>query len=226
MSVWSKIITAVKGHANEAGEAIVDANLMTILDQELREAKVDLDNARDEQSKMLGHAKLQDKKVQDLQTEVERMEAGALKALNANDEALAREAAERIDKLQGMLKQEQALADQYRGQSDRMRAAIQKAQTRVESLEYNIRTAKAEAATQAAMTAASTAATGVDSKLGSAMDSLDRLKKRQAEKAAMLEAAEERERVESGSDLNARLAKLDGGGADDILAKLRAKQSA
>lgn len=227
MSIWSKIVTAVKGHASEAGEAVVDANLMTILDQELREAKADLNKARDEQSKMLGHTKLQERKVQDLTAEVERLEAGALKALEAGDEALARDAAERLGKLQSMQADEQALADQYRTQAERMKGAIQKGQTRIESLEYNIRTAKAEAATQAAMTAASTASHGVDSKLGTAMESLDRLKQKQAEKAAMLEAAEEREKVENGSDLDARLAALDGGnGTDDILAKLKAKSQA
>jgi phage shock protein A len=46
MSVWRKLVTAIKGSANEAAEAVVDANLMKILDQEMREAKDAIGKAR------------------------------------------------------------------------------------------------------------------------------------------------------------------------------------
>ena len=38
MSIWKKIITAVRGGASEVGEAIVDANAIRILEQEMRDA--------------------------------------------------------------------------------------------------------------------------------------------------------------------------------------------
>ena len=49
MSVWKKLITAVKGGANEAAQSVVDSQAIRILEQEIREAKEELrksDHAR------------------------------------------------------------------------------------------------------------------------------------------------------------------------------------
>jgi phage shock protein A len=42
MSVWQKLITAVKGGANEAAQNVVDGQAIRILEQEIREAKEEL----------------------------------------------------------------------------------------------------------------------------------------------------------------------------------------
>ncbi len=42
MSVWKKLITAVRGGANEAAEAVADNQALRILDQEIRDAKEEL----------------------------------------------------------------------------------------------------------------------------------------------------------------------------------------
>ena len=49
MSVWKKLVTAVKGGATEAAEAVADSQAIRILEQEIREAKEELrksDHAR------------------------------------------------------------------------------------------------------------------------------------------------------------------------------------
>ena len=38
MSILTKIFTLLRGGANEAGQAVVDANALRILDQEIRDA--------------------------------------------------------------------------------------------------------------------------------------------------------------------------------------------
>ena len=45
-SIWSKLFTALRGGANEVGEAIVDQQALRILDQEIRDADSALSNAR------------------------------------------------------------------------------------------------------------------------------------------------------------------------------------
>ena len=47
-SIWSKLFTALRGGANEVGEAIADQQALRILDQEIRDADSALSNARRE----------------------------------------------------------------------------------------------------------------------------------------------------------------------------------
>jgi phage shock protein A len=49
MSVWRKLVTAVKGGATEAAQSVADSQAIRILEQEIREAKDELrksDHAR------------------------------------------------------------------------------------------------------------------------------------------------------------------------------------
>ena len=39
MSVWKKLVTAIKGGANEAAEAVADNQALRILDQEIEKQK-------------------------------------------------------------------------------------------------------------------------------------------------------------------------------------------
>ena len=71
-----------------------------------------------------------------------------------------------------------------------------------------------------AQKAASTNTTASDGKLASAVDSLARLEQRQAEQQAMLEAADEEARLESGADLEAKIKALENPGRDDVQALL------
>ena len=55
MSVWKKLVTAVKGGATEAAQTVVDSQAIRILEQEIREAKEELrksDHARSNFSEM------------------------------------------------------------------------------------------------------------------------------------------------------------------------------
>ena len=47
MGIITKIWTAMRGHATEAGQTIVDANALTILDQEMRDADTELRRSKD-----------------------------------------------------------------------------------------------------------------------------------------------------------------------------------
>ena len=42
MNIWAKMMTALRGGVNEAGEAIVDTQALRILDQEVRDATEEL----------------------------------------------------------------------------------------------------------------------------------------------------------------------------------------
>ncbi|MFT5509457.1 MAG: phage shock protein A, partial [Hyphomicrobiaceae bacterium] len=77
---------------------------------------------------------------------------------------------------------------------------------------------------QKAQSAIAATQSGVNSRLGSAMGSLERIKERQEKTAAQLEAGDELAAIESGSDLDRQLAAAGIGGsvtsADSIMAEI------
>ncbi|MEM5581446.1 PspA/IM30 family protein [Roseibium sp. AS2] len=220
MTVWGKLITAFKGHANEAAEAIQDANLMTILEQEVREAKQAIAAAKDEKARMAANRKLKEKSVGEMMGEIERRTDAARNAKAQGDEPLAVEIIESILKLRDKTEADQALFDQYKSTEERMDASIRQSVNKIETLQRKIESAKANEALIKAQKAASTNTTASDGRLASAVDSLARLEQRQAEQQAMLEAADEDARQESGADLEAKIKALENPGRNDVQALL------
>ena len=223
MGVWKNLFTAIKGHANEAAEAVEDSQLMTILDQQIREANEAIGKARDERARMAGNRRLKETSVTEIDGEIEHLTNGARAAKEKGELDLAREAVERILKLREQRESDQKLLDQYKQNEGRMEASIKQSAAKIETLKRQVESAKASEALLAAQRAASTSSVVSNSKLAGAVDSLDRLEKRQAAQAAALEAADELAEQDSGADLDARLARLTGSGgksADDLLASL------
>lgn len=220
MSVWGKLITAFKGHANNAAEAVQDANLMTILEQEVREAKDAISAAKDEKARMAANRRLKERSVGELMGEIERRTEAARTAKGQGDEALAVEIIESILKLRDKAEADQALFDQYKATEERMDSTIRQSENKIETLQRKMESAKANEALIKAQKAASTNTTASDGKLASAVDSLSRLEQRQAEQQAILEAAEEEARLESGADLEAKIKALENPGRRDVQALL------
>lgn len=223
MGIWNNLFTAVKGHVNDAAEAVEERNLMTILDQQIREANDAIGKARDQRAQMAGNRKIKEKSIAEIDSEIDRLTNGAKAAKAEGKMDLARQAVERILKLQEKREAEQKLFDQYKGTEEKMEASIRQSAVKIENLKRQVESAKANEAVLNAQRATSTNSALSDGKLGSAVDSLERLQQRQAAQAAALEAANEMEQEESGADLDAKLAQLTGGGdksVDDMLDKL------
>lgn len=223
MSVWRKLVTAIKGSANEAAEAVVDANLMKILDQEMREAKEAIGKARDEKARMTANKIMKEKSVAEMMTEIERRTEAARTAKQQGDEALAVEIIESVLKLRDKVETDQALADQYKKTEEGMDNALKQSQSRVETLQRKIETAKANEALLEAQKATSVNASSSNARLSNAMSSLERLEQRQAHQQAMLSAAEEEAQQISGEALEDRIKALENPAKNDvqaILAKL------
>ena len=63
MNVWSKMLTALRGGANEVGEAVVDSQALRILDQEIRDADVELRKSKEALAEIMAKQKLASDKV-------------------------------------------------------------------------------------------------------------------------------------------------------------------
>ena len=67
MNIWSKMITALRGGVNEAGESIVDSQALRILDQEVRDAGEELKRSKDSLAEIMARQKLAEEKCKQLQ---------------------------------------------------------------------------------------------------------------------------------------------------------------
>lgn len=224
-----KLWTALKGGTNEALEAAADSQALRILDQELREAKEELRRCDQSLTKIMAKRKLQENKVKDLDGKIVEFTSHALAANEKGDEALAVECAERVGELESDKETEQSFLDNFRSSEKTLQANIAKAKANIRRMDQQIEQVKATEAVQKAQVAVSTRHMGANSKVKTAVDSLERLKKKQAERAAELEAASELAEVESGGELDAKLKAagiVSGGSASgkDKLAQLLASK--
>lgn len=53
MGLFTKLFTALRGAGTEVGEAIVDSQAMRIMDQEMRDARGHLDEAKENLAKVM-----------------------------------------------------------------------------------------------------------------------------------------------------------------------------
>jgi len=106
MNIWSKMITALRGGVNEAGEAIIDAQALRILDQEIRDASEELNKSRDGLASIIAQQKLAEEKVSTLKAEIKKNESFILAALEKKDDALAEEIAVRVANFENQLESE------------------------------------------------------------------------------------------------------------------------
>jgi phage shock protein A len=227
MSVWSKLITAVRGGANELGEAVIDSQALRILDQEIRDADEELKQSKEALATIMAKQKLADGDVKTIETQIAEYEGYAIKALNTGNEPLALEVAEKIARQEDDLAAAQALAQEFGQSVASLRSSISQAENNIKRLKQQIDTVKATESVQKAQMTVANRYGGSQAKLQTALDSLDRIKKKQAEEAARIEVSAELAKTETTDELDAKLRASgiirDHGNADDILARLKAK---
>jgi len=200
-----KLWTALKGGSNEALEAIADNQSIRILDQEMREAKEELVACDQNLTKIMAKRKLAENKVESFKNDIETYTQHAIAASEKGNNEIALECAEKVSEIESMLEVEQGILDGFLSSEKTLKANIAKAKTNVRRMEQQIDQIKATESVQKAQVAVSTRHVGANSKVKTALSSLDRIKAKQQERAAELEAADELASEESGSDLDAKL---------------------
>ena len=224
--MWKQLVALVKGTAHEGAQAIVDAKALTILDQQMREAGSAQAKARDDLATLTARRRLIEKDVESLNSQRAKYEASARAAMAKGDMDLAREVAMRLSTIEseGTTKTPQ-IAD-MRAAEDRIRGIISQGDGKIDALKRELEVVRANESVQRAQAAVATSYGGTLSSLGSAADSLARLKERQAIQDEKFKAAGELEDMRTGADLDTKLrdAGLLSGhsSADDILARLSA----
>jgi phage shock protein A len=230
MAIWTKLFALVRGSAYEAGGAVVDANALRILDQEIRDADNALGKARDDLAALVARRRILEKEVQSFRDQASRYEGSARAALAKGDEALAREVAQRIADLEQEVTLKEPQLGEMRSAEDRLHQIIAATQQKVEGLRREIDVVKVNESVQRAQASVVAGGSGANAALGSAADSLKRIKERQAIRDEKFKASAELEDRRTGADLDAKLRNagiLPGqSSADDVLARLNAPKPA
>lgn len=227
MNVWAKMITALRGGVNEAGEAVVDSQALRILDQELRDAADELKASKDSLAAIIARQKLSEEKAGRLKESITENEGYAVQAMEKGDDKLAHDVAEKIADLETQLKLEEETGAGYASSANDLRTAIQAAERDITRMKQQVDTVKATDSVQRAQAAVSERHSGSDSKLRTAVDSLERIKERQDLRSAQMSAARDLANDLGDESLENRLEKAGikphGKSADEVLARLKKK---
>jgi phage shock protein A len=220
MSIWNKLFTLGRAGAHEATAAVVDANAIRILDQEIRDADTAQGKARDDMATLVARRRILEKEVAGFRDQVTKYEGSARAAVQKGDMDLARQVAQRIADLEQDIALKEPQIGDMRAAEDQLHQAITATDRRIETLRREVEVVKVNESVQKAQAAVSARGAGA----GAAADSLARIKERQMIRGEKIKAAGELEDRRTGADLDEKL-RLAGilpgqSSADDVLARL------
>ncbi|VAX08263.1 hypothetical protein MNBD_GAMMA25-501 [hydrothermal vent metagenome] len=205
MSIFKKLITAVRGGATEVGEAIVDTQAIRILEQELRDAKKALNDAKTNLTAIMAEKMAISRKVKEFTDKVSEHEAYVMQALDKGDESLASDIAEKIAEFEYEQNIQQGILDGYETKVSSLKKMIRQTERNIQAMDREISVVKTTEKVQKANELAAAKFSGSNSSLRSATDSLERIKARQQKREDQAAAAVELESEDKGDDLQARL---------------------
>lgn len=225
MGIISKIWTAVRGHATEAGQSVVDANALTILDQEMRDADSEIRKSKDNLAQVMAKRKVASDNLASKKAKLAEYIGYVEAALAKGDEALATEIAGKIAEHEAQVATEEGLIAEYDTSIASIRKSIAEAEDRLKRMKVKVDVVKAREHVIKASQVAASANAGANSKVAGALESLERLQASQAERQARIESANElaKDGTDAGLEEKLRAAGIKPGGASaqDVLARFR-----
>jgi phage shock protein A len=221
-------MTAIRGGASEAGEAIIDANATRIFEQEIRDAENHLTQAKRSLTGVMAEQMAASRNVDRLKREITEHEGYVAQALDKGDETLALAVAEKIATLESELVSQQQAFDSFEANATRLKELVKKSERQVTEHKRQLSMVKTTDSVQKATSAITDNFSSSNSKLLSAKDSLERIKAKQQKFDDQMKAAEVLESESGDGALEAQL-KAAGIGAQNnsansVLERLKAKQ--
>lgn len=226
MSIFKSILTAIRGGASEAGEAIIDANAIRILEQEIRDADNGIRKATSSLTQLKSKEIGLSKELTSLNADITDYTAKAKGALTGGNEPLARQIAEKIVELTETKDTIESQQKQLDSDVNKIHAVIKQRKAGIEKNRIELNKVKVYddlAATRKAVAQAMPSSS--DSSAQRVNRALDRVKQKQASAENQLEADQWLNDLETGADLDAQINAAGlgnkGTSADDILASLK-----
>lgn len=228
MNIFKKIITAVRGGAREAGEAIVDANSTRIFEQEIRDSEKHITIAKRDLTEVMAKQMQAARELAQTQASIKEHEGYAMQTLEQGNEALAIEVAEKIAELESSAADQQQANDNYLKSAERLKELIKKSERQLTDYKRQLSMVKTTESVQKATSAITDNFTASNSKLLNAKDSLERIKQKQAMFDDKLKAAEQLDSESGDTSLQNKLKEAGIGAqqasAQSVLERLKNKQ--
>lgn len=223
--MFNTVVTLIRGRSHDAGQALVDANALSILRQQVRDAAAGVEAARRSVAVVMAYADRERKALPRIAAQLADLETRAVAALGQGRDDLATEAALAIAQLEAeRTATERALAT-YDTDIARLREELSGAEDRLREVQRGLQLADA---TQKSQGVRGVVSRPVTASLAEAEATLERLQNRQSHAEATAAAVTELCATPSAQAISARLAAAGCGpalkpDAAAVLARLRAK---
>ncbi|MEE8057690.1 MAG: PspA/IM30 family protein [Pseudomonadales bacterium] len=205
MSILRNILTAVRGGVSEAGEAVVDANAMRILGQEIRDAEDAIGKAKQSLTNLKATEIKLKREVNTLQQDIADYESKALQALEANNEALAIEVADRIAELEADAEDKNTEHLDLSAQVNKINSMIRQREKTIQKNKRELEKIQTVEQLQKATSSMSTNFAATSAKEHRVSKALERVKKKQTNWEDRMEAGEWMTSTAQGDELDSKL---------------------
>ncbi len=227
MNIIEKLLTVIRGGAREIGESVVDSQSMRIFEQEIHDSKESLAEAKEGLTEIVAKRMAIERELKNIQEDISKNEDYALKALEKSDEALALEVADKIAKLEAKAENIDAELKSYTDNVSILKQKIKEAEKVISDHERELAMVKTRESVQQATKSVTQTVTVNDSSIGSARESLERIKNKQQTEQDKLHAGIQLQKEMDGEDLDKKLKasgiKLEAHSAESVLARLKEK---
>lgn len=228
MGILSSMFTALKGGVSEVGEAVVDANAVRILEQEIREADDAIIKAKQSLTNLKATEIKMKRDIQTLQRDLADYEEKALQALNSGQEDLAAEVAERMAEIETDLEDQTAEYTKLEAEVKGLNSLIAKRAKVIKKNKRELEKVKTVTQLQKTTSSISNNFAATNSSEHRVSKALARVKAKQENWRDKMDAGEWMEEQETGNDLDGRLKAAGIGGTNasgsSVLERLKAKQ--
>jgi phage shock protein A len=227
-TLWRRLVAAVRGGVNELGEAFAESQALRILDQEIRDNDAELHRVRATLAETLARYKAAQDRHAAGTRKLEEYETYALKALQSGEDALARELAAKIALLEIQRDAEAGHVRDFGEGVANLRKVVAQYEATIKRLKQQVDTVRATESVQRAQATVASRRRESDARVRTALDSLERIKRRQAERGARLDAAEDAGGEDDDQALQTKLRRAgiiaDDDRAASVLSRLQRKR--
>lgn len=141
--MFKQLITLARGRSGDAAEAMMDANALSILRQQLRDAATTVEQSRKALAVVMAYADREKAAIEKTRTQIGTLEIRALEALEKGHEDLASEASEAIAELEAEAAATQQSIDTYEREIKRLRGCLKESESQLVDLKRGQRLAEA-----------------------------------------------------------------------------------
>lgn len=201
--MFNTIITLVRGRSHDAAQALEDANALSILRQQLRDAAAGVEAARRSVAVVMAYAERERKSLPRINAQIADLEGRAIAALAQGRDDLATEAAAAIAQLEAERTTTETALATYETEIARLREELNGAELRLRDLKRGLQLADAA---QKSQTVRGVVSRPVTASLAEAEATLTRLQSRQLHAEATALAVVDLSAGQSAEAISARLA--------------------